>query len=146
MIGWIIGGVVVIALVLFLKKAKFIPGCSASRMSPDDTFEAVFGTRTEKKQGALPQTFYEVSVSMVIPVSETSFGLLELFKSSVPQSSAMHDLPTKKTDEIIRWDTDSAKVTFFVSAQPILVNVKELASEPETKKRIELFRQNTSGR
>jgi hypothetical protein len=146
MIGWIIGGVVVVALVLFLKKAAFIPGCSALVRSPDDAFEASFGARTEKKQGSLPQTFYEVSVSMVIPVSETSFGLFELFKSSVSQSSAMHDLPIKKTDEIIRWNADSAKVTFFVSSQPILVNVKELVSEPETIKRIELFRQKASGR
>ena len=128
--------VIVIGVVLFLKNAAFMPGCSQGRNSPDGAFTANFGTQNEKKPFAQPLTSYVVTVEMQIPT-----GSLVLFSSSIPESAALHDLRTKDIDDIVKWDADSGKVTFHVATQPIVVNVKELAAQPKIQKAVEWSRQ-----
>jgi hypothetical protein len=146
MIGWVVGGVVLIALILFFRRAAFIPGCGAGVPSPDGRYEAMLGTRRQKTQGAMPQTYYEISVSEKLPIGDESFCSFELFRTQISASGGAHDLRSRRIAEIIKWGPDSAAVTFYVSQQPIVVNVKELASDPETRARIDLVLQEAKKR
>ena len=141
MTGLIIGALLVVGLFLFLRKAAFLPGGSQGVPSPDGAFVAMFGTRSERKPFAQRRLSHEVTVEMTI-----AGGSLQLFKFSIDQSAALHDLRTKGITDIVRWDADSAKVTFVVTRQPIVINVKELASKPEIQRIVEMRRQQASGR
>ena len=128
--------VIVIGVVLFLKNAAFMPGFSEGRNSPDGAFTAMFGSQKEKKLFSQPQKSYVVYVEMLIPT-----GSLELFKTNITESAALHDLRAKSIDDIVKWDADSGKVTFYVAMQPIVVNVKELAAQPKIQQVVEWSKQ-----
>ena len=115
--------ILVIGILLFTTKAHLMPGWSKGVRSPDGKFMAHFGTRSEKISSAKKRTLYLTTVE-IVGISGYSF---ELFSKSIDQSTALNDLTRRSVKSIVKWSSDSSKVTFFVSHQPIVVNVKELA-------------------
>ena len=135
MIGWVVAGVVICGIA-FLVRARFVPGMGVGVPSPDKTFSAKIMTK-KARPGPIAQTTYEVSVAKELRTSGTSFLEFRLFERTVTESEALHDLRNRKTGDIIKWDADSSSVTITITREPIVVDVKKLASVPETQKRME---------
>jgi hypothetical protein len=135
MIGWMVGLIAVIAVIVCLgKRLKFVPGFGTGVSSPDGRYTAYFKCQRNYKHGSMSRTAYELSVVEEIHASEDSFVALDVFKITVPDFQAMPDLDTKKSDEIVQWN-DQGMVTFYVSRQPIVVNPSELASNPKVQEK-----------
>jgi hypothetical protein len=63
---------------------------------------------------------------------------IPIFETNVAHAIVLEPPDEAMVSKIIKWDADSARVTFLVAKESIVVNVKELAAGPKARRAVQL--------